>query len=139
MVPLEAANCFSRRAAYARDATAKPSLFHHATAKSLLFTLTFILLMPLVALTKERLHRFLDRSDGLPLESLSGYAQDANGFFWISTAAGLYRWDGTEFRGWAKDKLTGWHYMVYPAPDGEVFVYDLTHTLYQLLPNHRHG
>jgi len=93
------------------------------------------LLVPIAALAKERLHRFLDRSDGLPLESLSGYAQDANGFFWISTAAGLYRWDGTEFRGWAKDKLTGWHYMVYPAPDGEVFVYDLTQTLYHLLPN----
>ena len=77
----------------------------------------------------------LDRSDGLPLESLSGYAQDANGFFWISTAAGLYRYDGTEFRAWARDKFSGWHYMVYPSPDGEVFVYDLTQTLYRLLPN----
>jgi ligand-binding sensor domain-containing protein len=93
------------------------------------------LLISLAALAKERLHRTLDRSDGLPLESLSGYAQDTNGFFWISTAAGLYRFDGTEFRGWARDKLTGWHYMVYPGPDGEVFVYDLTHTLYRLLPN----
>jgi ligand-binding sensor domain-containing protein len=91
--------------------------------------------MSLAALAKERLHRMLDRSSGVPSESLSGYAQDTNGFFWISTAAGLYRFDGTEFRWWARDKLTGWHYMVYPSPDGEVFVYDLTHTLYRLLPN----
>lgn len=104
-------------------------------AKFLLCSFAMILLMSLSGLAKERLHRMLDRSDGLPLESLSGYAQDTNGFFWISTAAGLYRFDGTEFRGWARDKLTGWHYMVYPAPGGEVYVYDLTQTLYHLLPN----
>lgn len=84
---------------------------------------------------KERLNRMLNRTSGMPNEALSGYAQDTKGFFWISTAAGLFRYDGTEFRQWAKDKLTGWHYMVYPSPDGEVYVYDLTHTLYRLLPN----
>lgn len=114
---------------------ANPICLPPRRTKFLLCSLALILLMSLAALAKERLHRMLDRSDGLPLESLSGYAQDTNGFFWISTAAGLYRFDGTEFRAWAKEKLTGWHYMVYPAPDGEVFVYDLTQTLYHLLSN----
>jgi signal transduction histidine kinase len=101
-----------------------------------LFSLiAFVLLAAYEGRAKERLYRMLDRSSGLPSASLSGYAQDTNGFFWISTAAGLFRYDGTEFRQWARDKLTGWHYMVYPAPDGEVFVYDLNHTLYHLLPN----
>ncbi len=95
----------------------------------------FLLFASYQASAKERMNRMLDRSGGLPIESLSGYAQDADGFFWISTAAGVFRYDGTEFRQWARDKLTGWHYMVYPSPDGEVFVYDLTQTLYHLLPN----
>jgi hypothetical protein len=114
---------------------ANPICLTPRRTKFLLCSLALILLMSLAALAKERLHRMLDRSSGVPSESLSGYAQDTNGFFWISTAAGLYRFDGTEFRWWARDKLTGWHYMVYPSPDGEVFVYDLTHTLYHLLPN----
>lgn len=110
-------------------------VIHPRSIKLLLWLLALILPMSLAAPAKERLYRMVDRSDGLPLESLSGYAQDSNGFFWISTAAGLYRYDGTEFRAWARDKLSGWHYMVYPSPDGEVFVYDLTQTLYRLLPN----
>jgi signal transduction histidine kinase/ligand-binding sensor domain-containing protein len=87
------------------------------------------------SLSKERLNRMLSRSSGLPSESLSGYAQDTNGFFWISSAVGVFRYDGTEFRRWAPEKLTGSYYMVYPAPDGEVYVYDSTGTLYHLLPN----
>src|SRR2546422_8155996 len=104
-------------------------------AKFLLCSLALILLVPLAALAKERMYRILDRNSGFPMGSPSGYAQDTNGFFWISTASGLFRFDGTEYRQWAKDKLTGWHYMVYPSPDGEVFVHDVTHTLYHLLPN----
>jgi energy-coupling factor transport system substrate-specific component len=114
---------------------ASPTCLDPRPIKLLLFLFLLILSMSLSAPAKERLHRMLDRSDGLPLESLSGYAQDANGFFWISTAAGLYRYDGTEFRAWARDKLSGWHYMIYPSSDGEVYVYDLTQTLYHLLPN----
>ena len=95
----------------------------------------FLLFASYESPAKERVYRMLDRSGGLPIESLSGYAQDTNGFFWIGTAAGVFRYDGTEFRQWARDKLTGWHYMIYLAPDGEVFVSDLTQTLYHLLPN----
>ena len=97
--------------------------------------IVFLLFAAYEGRAKERLNRMLDRNSGLPIESLSGYAQDTHGFFWISTAAGLFRYDGTEFRQWARDKLTGWHYMVYPGPDGDVFVSDLTQTLYHMLPN----
>ena len=99
------------------------------------FLIVFLLFAAYESRAKERLHRMLDSRSGLPNSTLSGFAQDTNGFFWISTAAGLFRYDGTEFRRWAPDKLTGWHYMVYPAPDGEVFVFDMTQTLYHLLPN----
>src|SRR5712671_5500656 len=99
--------------------------FIHQSKYALCFLIAFLLFAAYEGRAKERLHRMLDSSSGLPNSSLSGYAQDTNGFFWISTAAGLFRFDGTEFRQWAKDKLTGWHYMVFPSPDGQVFVYDL--------------
>src|SRR5258708_37009399 len=102
----------------------------HQSKFALGFLIVFLLFATYESRAKERLNRMLDRSSGLPTESLSGYAQDTYGFFWISTAVGLFRFDGTEFRQWAKDKLTGWHYMVFPSPDGQAFVYDLTHTLY---------
>lgn len=94
-----------------------------------------LLLFSSTITSKDRAFRVYDQSNGLPVSSVSGFAQDANGFFWFGTAAGLFRFDGTEFRQWAKDKLAGWHYKVYVAPDGEVFVFDLSHTLYHILPN----
>ena len=109
--------------------------FTHQKKSGLCFLIVLLLFASYEGRAKERLNRMLDRNSGLPIESLSGYAQDTHGFFWISTAAGLFRYDGTEFRKWASDKLTGWHYMVYPGPDGQVFVSDLNHTLYHLLPN----
>lgn len=95
----------------------------------------FLILIPLSVSAAERVYRIYNQSSGLPVASLSGYAQDTNGFFWVSTTEGLFRFDGTEFRQWAKDKFSGSHYMIYPAPDGEVFVFDITHTLYHILPN----
>src|SRR5438132_14406374 len=89
-------------------------------SKCSLWLLVVVLLFPSYqAPAKERMNRMLDRSGGLPIESLYGYAQDTNGFFWISTAAAVLRYGGTEFRQWARRKLTGWHYMVYAAPDGD--------------------
>lgn len=94
-----------------------------------------LLLFSCTISSKERAFRIFDQSNGLPVSSVSGFAQDARGFFWFGTAAGLFRFDGTEFRQWARGKLAGWYYQVYAAPDGEVFVFDLTHTLYHVLPN----
>ena len=101
----------------------------------ILCTCLLSLIASFYSVAKERSYRVFDQSNGLPVSSISGFAQDANGFFWVGTAAGLFRFDGTEFRQWARDKLAGWYYGVYAAPDGEVFVFDLTHTLYHILPN----
>jgi signal transduction histidine kinase len=85
---------------------------------------------------KERAYRIFDQSDRLPVSWLSGFTQDSNGFFWFGTAAGLYRFDGLEFRHWGKDTIFGWHYQVYAGPDGEVLLTCLPDTtLYRVLPN----
>lgn len=106
-----------------------------AIRAELILCLLALLFFSATISSKERTFRVFDQSNGLPVSSISGFAQDANGFFWFGTAAGLFRFDGTDFRQWAKGKLAGWHYQVYAAPDGEVFVFDLTHTLYRVLPN----
>jgi signal transduction histidine kinase/ligand-binding sensor domain-containing protein len=88
------------------------------------------------ASAKERAYHVFDQSNGLPVSWLSGFTQDTNGFFWFGTAAGLYRFDGVEFRHWAKGKISGWHYQVFPGPNGEVLLTSLPDsTLYRVLPN----
>src|SRR6185312_14104627 len=85
---------------------------------------------------KERAYKIFDESDRLPVSWLSGFTQDNNGFFWFGTAAGLYRFDGLEFRHWAKDTIFGWHYQVFAGPNGEVLLTCLPDTtLYRVLPN----
>ena len=85
---------------------------------------------------KERTYNVINQSTSLPVSSFSGFSQDTNGFFWFGTAAGLFRFDGVEFRHWAKDKLTGSFYEVYTGPNGEVLVAcQPDATLYRILPN----
>ena len=96
----------------------------------------FLLFASYEVQAKERAFRVFDQSNGLPVSSLSGLAQDTNGFFWLGTAAGLYRFDGLEFRHWAKDKIAGWHYQIFTGPNGQVLVTCLPdNTLYRVLPN----
>jgi signal transduction histidine kinase/ligand-binding sensor domain-containing protein len=85
---------------------------------------------------KERTYNVINQSTSLPVSSFSGFSQDADGFFWFGTAAGLFRFDGVEFRHWAKDKITGSFYEVYAGPNGEVLVTcQPDATLYRILPN----
>jgi ligand-binding sensor domain-containing protein/two-component sensor histidine kinase len=96
----------------------------------------FVFLTAATIWAKERAYHVFDQSDGFPVSSLSGFTQDTNGFFWFGTAAGLYRFDGVEFRRWAKDKISGWFYQVFAGPNGEVLVTSLPDaTLYRVLPN----
>lgn len=98
--------------------------------------LIFVLLFTSPAIAKQRAYRVFDQSNGLPVSFLSGIAQDNEGFLWLGTAAGLYRFDGFEFRHWAKDKIAGWHYQIFAGPNGEVWVTCLPdNTLYHVLPN----
>ena len=41
--------------------------------------------------------------DGLPDATITGIAQDADGFLWLGTANGLSRYDGTAFRNFFRD------------------------------------
>ena len=85
---------------------------------------------------KERTYNVINQSTSLPVSSFSGFSQDPNGFFWFGTAAGLFRFDGVEFRHWAKDKIAGSFYEVYAGPNGEVLVAcQPDATLYRILPN----
>lgn len=100
------------------------------------YCLIFLSLIATPAIAKERAFRVLDQSAGLPVSSLAGFAQDTNGFFWFATAAGLYRFDGVEFRHWAKDKIGALFFGVYAGPNGEVLVSRLPeNTLYHVLDN----
>jgi ligand-binding sensor domain-containing protein/two-component sensor histidine kinase len=96
-----------------------------------LFLLT--LLFSFNASATQRVYHIFDQSSGLPVSTVNSIAQDAEGFFWLSTAGGLFRYDGKEFRHWAKDKITSSSNMVYAGPNGEVLVGN--DTLYRVLPN----
>lgn len=98
--------------------------------------LLIFLVMASAIRAKERTYNVINQSASLPVSSFSGFSQDTNGFFWFGTAAGLFRFDGVEFRHWAKDKLTGSFYEVYAGPNGEVLVAcQPDATLYRSLPN----
>lgn len=108
----------------------------HQKTTGLCLLIAFFLLTSYESPAKERAFRVFDQSNGLPVSSLSGFAQDTDGFLWLGTAAGLYRFDGLEFRHWAKDKIAGWHYQIIAGPNGEVLVTCLPdNTLYRILPN----
>jgi hypothetical protein len=49
-------------------------------------------------------HRAYTRDDGLP-GGVSSIAQTKDGYLWIGTANGLYRFDGVRFEPFAADKL----------------------------------
>jgi len=100
------------------------------------YCLIFLLLIAAPSFAKERAFRVLDQTAGLPVSPLSGFAQDTNGFFWFATAAGLYRFDGMEFRHWAKDKVGAPFFQVYAGPNSEVLVTRMPeNTLYRVLDN----
>jgi len=41
--------------------------------------------------------------DGVPLSTVTAFAEDGDGFLWVGTMAGLARWDGYHFRVYRKD------------------------------------
>lgn len=70
----------------------------------------------------ERMFRLLDQRDGLPASEVVRLTQDARGFIWIGTFAGLVRYDGQEMRAWAPDRLNGHVSVLQAGPAGEVIV-----------------
>jgi len=41
--------------------------------------------------------------DGVPISTVTAFAEDGDGFLWVGTQAGLARWDGYHFRVYHKD------------------------------------
>jgi len=41
--------------------------------------------------------------DGVPISTVTAFAEDGDGFLWVGTMAGLARWDGYHFRVYRKD------------------------------------
>ncbi|HEX5387100.1 MAG TPA: ATP-binding protein [Gemmatimonadales bacterium] len=61
--------------------------------------------------------------DGLPAPVLA-LAQDSTGFIWIGTRAGLFRYDGAEFRRWAPVQIPTEVGSLTVSPDGRVVAVD---------------
>ncbi len=56
---------------------------------------------------QQRLARFYDQHQGLPAPSVTALAQDAAGFLWIGTVAGVVRYDGSDMRPWGRAEVSG--------------------------------
>jgi signal transduction histidine kinase/ligand-binding sensor domain-containing protein len=68
------------------------------------FALVVLIAAPSTLVGQDRLVRkFSDESDLVP--PIVALAQDSAGFLWVSTRAGLFRYDGTRFRRWAPEIL----------------------------------
>ncbi|HEX9893060.1 MAG TPA: two-component regulator propeller domain-containing protein [Gemmatimonadales bacterium] len=65
------------------------------------------LLHPAAAAAQQRLIRIYDQQQGLAVPFVTSLAQDAAGFLWIGTVAGLVRYDGSDMRSWGRAELTG--------------------------------
>ncbi|HEX7090556.1 MAG TPA: two-component regulator propeller domain-containing protein [Longimicrobiales bacterium] len=84
-----------------------------------------VLLLLCVAVTadaraQERLVRRFATEEGLGAPPVSALAQDRSNTLWIGTKGGLYRFDGTVFRRWASDRVTGAVARIAAAADGRV-------------------
>jgi len=69
-------------------------------------------------------HRMLDADDGLPPAPLFGIGQDAAGFIWLGTLAGVARYDGIRFRSWSERAPRDRPHRILAGSDGEVLVLD---------------
>ena len=72
----------------------------------------------------EHLMRHIGVEQGLISESVGDIAQDREGFLWISTLGGLYRYDGTEMRPWSAGSGNRSFWTIATSPDGEIMVLD---------------
>jgi signal transduction histidine kinase/ligand-binding sensor domain-containing protein len=72
----------------------------------------------------QRGYRRLGPHDGLPVLPVYGIGQDATGYLWLATQAGLGRYDGVRFRSWSEHPPRDRPESVITGSDGEVFVAD---------------
>ncbi|GAB4367871.1 MAG: hypothetical protein Kow0062_00590 [Acidobacteriota bacterium] len=70
--------------------------------------------------------RVVDEKDGLEV-GVRGLAQDATGFIWVGTTAGLRRWDGVTLRRVAPEQIEQEIYEIAPLPGGRLAVLEAHH------------
>ena len=100
-----------------------------AAGAALLGLLSLLIELPLLA--QDRLVRRFGPETGLvpPVHAL---AQDSTGFLWIGAQGGLFRYDGTEFRRWAADKIRHPVVAVAIAPEGGITAAEENGGLWQM-------
>ncbi len=76
----------------------------------------FAVLASARAQAADRRYRVLDSGDGLPVSHVDSLAEDAEGFIWVGTAAGLARMDGARIVPWGTDRLRVPVYRVATGP-----------------------
>jgi signal transduction histidine kinase/ligand-binding sensor domain-containing protein len=72
----------------------------------------------------QRAFRRLGPHDGLPVLPVYGIGQDATGYLWLATQAGVGRYDGVRFKSWSERPPRDRPASVITGSDGEVFVAD---------------
>ncbi len=98
-----------------------------AVALALMLSVALAAALASPASAAERLFQRFDERDGLRVAETCDLAQDADGFIWVGTIGGLFRFDGGEMRAWEPDRIrhviqvlsTGPHGEVIAAGDGE--------------------
>lgn len=88
-----------------------------------LLRLVVVLLLTRVGLAQTPGFDVLSRANGLPSDYVFGLAQDARGFLWLATDAGVARYDGRAIRTWttADGLPSNLVYAVYAASDGSIW------------------
>lgn len=104
-----------------------------SSARVLLAILLFAASYPAgPAVSQQRLIRTYDARDGLSSPTVFSLAQDSTGFLWVGTIGGLYRYDGSEMKPWAPDRIQGRVRRIVVAGARRVAVLEETGTLWRV-------
>ena len=76
--------------------------------------LALLILLP-CSISAERIFKTLDARNGLTSSQVNCIMKDSRGFMWFGTPAGLYRYDGYQFRHFQSDSQNG-----YSLPDSYI-------------------
>ena len=68
------------------------------------------LLLPIGSISAEYYFKTLDARDGLTSSQVNCIMKDTRGFMWFGTPAGLYRYDGYQFKHFQCDSQDGSSY-----------------------------
>ncbi|MDP2364731.1 MAG: two-component regulator propeller domain-containing protein [Ignavibacteria bacterium] len=84
----------------------------------------FLLLFTGQLFSQIKIHKNINRSDGLVYSQVLCMLEDSQGFLWIGTSAGLSRWDGINFKNFTKKdglKSSSIH-SIAQSTDGTIYI-----------------